>query len=176
MYGLRTMIVRGFSLQSSSKCDNMSKLKVMSEEERRAMLAYLEERFGMDSKLFDGYEFVKSGRKVWITNKEVVNKNFSGMNVEAAGMLFVRWEKKDKIKLTTNGAQLFGMHAKKNVVEISEDKLHDVVCGLNLYDVECDATDGYVILKYKEHVLGIGLKQGRFIKNMIPKARRIKKL
>ncbi len=155
----------------------MSKLKIMSEEEKGEMLKYLEERFGLKKELFEDYVFVKSGRKIWITNRDVVDKNFSGLNVEAVGMLFLRWEKKkERIKLTTNGAQMFGMHATKNVVEVSEGKVHDVLCGLNLYDIECDAEDGYVILKYKEHILGIGLKQGRFIKNLIPKARRIKKL
>ena len=155
----------------------MSKLKIMSEEEKREMLDYLEERFGIDRSVFNGYIFIKIGRKVWITNRDVVEKNFSGMNVEAAGMLFVRWEKiKDKIKITTNAAQIFGKYATKNVVEVDEIQLHQVLCGLNLYDVDVDCEDGYVLLKYGEHILGVGLKHGNFIKNLIPKARRVKKL
>lgn len=155
----------------------MSKLKVMSREERKELMSYLMARFGIPESIFQDYVFIKSGRKVWITTQDVVDRNFSGLNVEAAGMLFVRWEKKkEKIKLTTNAAQIFGKYATKNIVEVNEEKLHQVICGLNLYDVDTDCEDGYVILKYREHILGIGLKQKNFIKNMIPKARRIKKL
>ncbi len=155
----------------------MSKLKVMSREERKELMSHLESRFGLKEEIFRNYVFIRSGRKVWMTTPEVIDKNFSGFNVEVAGMLFARWEKrKEKIKLTTNAAQVFGKYAGKNVVEVNEEQLHQIICGLNIYDIDVDCEDGYVILRYGKHVLGIGLKQGRFIKNMIPKARRIKKL
>ncbi len=152
----------------------MANLKIMSNEEKREILKEINERFGIPINVFDDYVFVKSNKKVWIFGKEASEKNFSGLFVECFGMLFARLDK-GRVKPTTNAAQIFGKYATKNVVEIGEAEMYDVLRGLNLYDFECDAKDGYVLLKYKEHILGVGLKQGKFIKNMIPKARRIKK-
>lgn len=159
----------------------MSRINIMPEKEKHEILKYVEERFGI-RKAFDDYVFIKRGKKIWIASKGLADKKFSGLNVEAAGMLFIRIEKKkgkEKIKLTTNAAQIFGKYAGKNTINLSRELAEKVARGYDLRDkdlreIKSDAEDGYVILKYGSHILGIGLKQGRFIKNTIPKARRIK--
>ena len=84
---------------------------------------------------------------------------------------------KDGIKLTTNAVQLFGKYAKKNVFEITKEEKNLFIRGLNLIK-ELPTDEGYVILKYDNDYLGIGkyLSKQKLIKNMIPKARRIKKM
>lgn len=151
----------------------------MSNGEREEILQYLEGRYGISREVFEDYVFIKRGRKIWIASKDIADKKFSGLNVETFGMLFMRIEK--KIKLTTNAAQIFGKFAGKNVIELNRELAEKVARGYDLREnelkeIKSNAEDGYVILKYNSHVLGIGLKQGNFIKNTIPKARRIKSM
>lgn len=160
----------------------MSKITLLPENEKEEILRYLEERYGICRGVFENYVFIKRGRKIWIAGKDIADKKFSGLNVETFGMLFIRIERKNekkKIKLTTNAAQIFGKFARKNVIELDRELAEKIARGYDLREnelkeIKSKAEDGYVILKYSSHILGIGLKQGNFIKNTIPKARRIK--
>lgn len=147
--------------------------KKLNEVEREGIISYLKERFGINHKVFGKFDFFIRGKKVWIATKGIDEK-MPKARIEAVGMLFMRLEK-GKMKLTTNAAQLFGKHAKKNVIELNDQQVYEALRGLDLNVDPKSAEDGYVLLKYKNDIIGVGQKRGDFIKNMIPKARRIKK-
>lgn len=147
--------------------------KKLNEIEKKGIIDYLEERFGISSKVFDNFDFFVRGKKVWIAIRGIDEKLLKA-KIEAIGMLFMRLEKK-KMKLTTNAAQLFGKHAKKNIIKLNDQQLYEALRGLDLSVDPKVAEDGYVLLKYKNDVIGVAQKRKDFLKNMIPKARRIKK-
>jgi NOL1/NOP2/fmu family ribosome biogenesis protein len=151
----------------------MNDITVITGRGRRKVLDYLEERFGIDKNIFNDYVFVKKGKKIWITNNDVVSRKYKDIPIESIGMVFIRLQK-NGMKITTSTAQIFGKHAKKNVIQLSKTQAHDVLQGFNLQNIQTNAEDGYVIMKYSDYVLGIGLKRGSFIMNMIPKARIIR--
>ena len=147
------------------------KFEKLNEIERSAIIDYLKDRYGIEKRVFRNFEFLKHGKKIWIATKGI--EHSLNLRVESIGLMFMRIEK-NKIKLSTNAAQLFGKFAKKNVVELDDKSLYEALRGLDL-SLESNAEDGYVLLKYKDDIIGVGQKRGKFIKNMIPKAKRIKK-
>lgn len=147
----------------------------MSKEDIEEVLKYFEERFGINKDYFNEYEFYKTSKKIWIASKGINSANLIDIPFESIGMHFATIDKKRKrFKISTDASQIFGKLATKNFVDISEEKLLDVLRGFDLINFESNAEDGYVLLKYKDHILGVGLKNGKFIKNMIPKERRLK--
>ncbi|MEM5812889.1 MAG: hypothetical protein QW480_01235 [Candidatus Aenigmatarchaeota archaeon] len=150
-------------------------IRKIDAEEIENILNYFEERFGIKKEIFSKYNFYKTSKKVWIANKSLEHANLDGITFESLGMHFATINKKRKtFKISTDASQIFGRFATKNIVEINDEKLIDVLRGFDLINFESEAEDGYVLLKYKEHILGVGLKNKNFIKNMIPKERRLK--
>lgn len=100
-------------------------------------------------------------------------------NAITAGMTIARISpgREITVKPTTNLLQSFGSQATKNLVTLDRERTIDFASGLDIrlsQDEPCDAEDGYVIVKFGETVLGCGLKQGVFIRCLVPKAKRIR--
>ncbi len=149
---------------------------------KQEIFTYLEERFGLDRKFFGGFEFLEASKgRIFITTKEAA-KVVGGVRAVTAGLLFARvsegWKptklvSSHLIKLSSNIAQLFGSKATNSVVDVEEEEAKKFIEGEDLEVQKADATQGYVIVKYKEYSLGIGLLKDEKIKNMLPKAKRI---
>jgi NOL1/NOP2/fmu family ribosome biogenesis protein len=89
------------------------------------------------------------------------------------GLRFARGISKNP-KITTAVLQIFGKFATKNIIYIDEEQLKDYIMGKDVEVGEIEGVErGQVIVKFKEDVIGLGLYDGRVIKNQIPKARRI---
>ncbi len=150
---------------------------------REQIFSYLEERFGLDGNLFRDYEFLEGVKgRVFMTTKEA-SKISNGVKAVIVGLLFCRisegWKTTESfsshlVKLSGNITQLFGNKATKNIVRITEQDAKRFIEGIDLDISDTNATDGYVIVKYKDYPLGIGLLKTGVIKNMIPKAKRTK--
>ncbi|HDD46506.1 MAG TPA: hypothetical protein ENG42_03445 [Candidatus Aenigmarchaeota archaeon] len=139
---------------------------------RAKIIKWMEQRFGINRGIFKGYAFIIKNGKVWLTSREVMNRELRGIKIESVGLLFGRYsERKGIFKPTTNALQIFGKYASRNIVELNERERDDYLTGYDL-EKQCDAGEGYVIIKYKHHVLGCGLYRNGIIKNQIPKARR----
>lgn len=150
-------------------------IKKIVKEEIEELLEYFEDRFGINREIFNEYDFYKSGKEVFIASKSLSNVKLEGIFLESFGMKFATIDKnRKKFKISTDASQIFGKFAKKNFIEIPKEKLLDIFRGFDLINFYSDVEDGYVLFKYNDHILGIGLKNGKFIKNMIPKERRLK--
>jgi len=140
---------------------------------RAFILKYLRDRFGIQKKIFSDYSFIVRGEKIWIAFKDVLEKDLEGLNIEAIGLLFGRYfEKQKRFKPTTNALQIFGRYATKNIVELDEKEKDMYIKGYDL-EKKLNLEEGYVIVKFKNDVLGCGLYREGKIKNQIPKARKI---
>ena len=143
----------------------------------KELLKEINERFSIDYDFYNnGFVFIKSKDKIWICTEELLNNRFEGLSLEGIGIVFARITKKG-VKITTNIAQIFGKYFRKNVFEVSEKEKDQYIRGIDLKK-NLPTTSGYVVLKWQKHYLGVGLynEETKTIKNMVPKARRIKKL
>lgn len=149
-------------------------IKLMKGKERRIMLNELKQRFGFDKELFKKFKFIQYKDRVDVITSDFIPEMFVSFKVETAGMSFARISR--DVKPTTNMIQTFGRHATKNVLSLDKEEMEKFVRGLDLFNVDGNCANGYVIVKYKGHCLGCGLLNEGSLKNQVPKQRRIQKL
>lgn len=142
-----------------------------SNGEVREYLRYLEDRFGIPAKLFKGYTFLKKGKNIWIFSGDPSTIRDIG-RIETIGVKFLTITKK-ALKPTTTFLQIFGKYATKNIVNLeSEEEMIQFMMG-GLIKKKFNVEKGYVIVKYKDDVLGCGLYSDVGLVSQIPKARRV---
>ncbi len=94
---------------------------------------------------------------------------FEDIDAFHTGIYFGKVEK-DGIRLSIEGCYLLKDQIKRNVIEVSYDEM---IRWLRGEDLEKDAK-GYVVLKWKDYLLGCGKGvKGRII-NFVPKERRLR--
>lgn len=145
--------------------------EILNRRERDEILSVLNKQFGFKS--FDDLVLIKGGNnKIWISNRDVLETDFSKIRTETLGLYFGKIEN-DGIRLSIEGSQIVGKQAKKNIVDINKDQLFIWLRGFDL-DIQCDSI--YVLLRYKDYFVGCGKKRDNGILNFIPKERRIRSL
>ena len=145
--------------------------KIIDKNQREFILSGLEERFGLGQSLFEHFLFFEATKgRVFITSK--IPHEALGYYIQTLGQLFCRLDA--TVKPSTNMIQIFGKHATKNVLELEKTDAQKAITGFDLEIKESNCSDGYVILKYKNFFLGCGLLKNGQVKNMIPKAKRIR--
>lgn len=148
--------------------------KILKDRERADVLEPVCERFGFDKNIFGGLAFFELSKgRVYC-----VGEGCSGLlgmeRVATAGLIFARLG--GSVKPSSNIVQIFGKLATRNFLEIDMEMAKKFVSGEDL-DVDIakynSVTEGYVIIKYQNYPLGVGLLKDGKIKNMLPKGRRI---
>src|SRR3989338_4157460 len=112
--------------------------------DRKEILGYLEERFGLDRGLFDGLEFFERSKgRIFAVNKDA-SKYLGLTKPVTAGLLFCRAH--GSIKPTSNIIQIFGQKATKNVLGLDKELAKQFIQGFDLDVKEAGScTNGYVI-------------------------------
>jgi len=125
------------------------------EDERRQLFSYLEERFGIHEQVFADYDLFSRRKSWWLLRKATSVNLPVRLKVSQVGLK--AFDKVGKyLKPATRMVQLFGHHATKGVYPLSESELENllraeaVVVGSRL-------EDGFVILRFREQVLGLGM-------------------
>ncbi|MFH1785171.1 MAG: hypothetical protein ABH842_01965 [Candidatus Micrarchaeota archaeon] len=133
------------------------------------LYAYLFSRFGIERILFDNFQlYLGSKGKIYLGPKKAVDLP----KVTTIGISIARMD--NSIKPTTNMFQLFGNEISKNFIELTKEQAIDYVNGSDLILNNSGLEDGYILLKYKNKSLGCGLLKNNSVKNMLPKAKRMK--
>jgi len=148
-------------------------LKFMNSKERKRMFLYFEERFCIPRQAFDDYHFLENKEKIWICSKEMPGIDFRNLRVEGIGMLFGR--KGINIKPTTNMVQLFGKAVGKNILTLNNEQKEQFIQGLDILNLKANVEPGYVMVKHNNDFLGCALYKEEYLKNQVPKQRRILK-
>lgn len=136
-----------------------------------AVRAFFRDRFGIPPDRFDGYTFWERGKgKVW-----AFRGNYSTpLEVEALGIHLLRTRHRSW-KPTTDGVQLFGRAASRNVLELADPEARRFWRG-EAIDREWDGDPGYVIVARRSvgrrEPLGVGLYTDGTLESMVPKGRR----
>jgi len=141
--------------------------------DRREVVAWWAERFGVPEEVFEPYDFFITGKgTVWaLRRSERAPGGVQGLRYEALGMVIMR---KGKLgwKPTTNAIQVFGRHARKNVVELDEAQMRAFVAGEDIRGPFPGLEEGYVVVCYRGVPLGCGLYRRGVLRSQVPKVRR----
>jgi len=127
-----------------------------SPADRDFLLSYLEDRFGIGRREFEGFLFFRKKKSWWIFKDTPLLTVASYLKVSRMGMK--AFQKVGQfLKPTTRFIQVFGRLATRAALVISEGQLKDLLEGEGLC-LDLDIEQGYVILKLDEkRVLGLGL-------------------
>jgi NOL1/NOP2/fmu family ribosome biogenesis protein len=143
----------------------------ISEAERREILDYFSLRFGIPEKAFEGFCFLKGGRKIWVVRDHPeLERILQEMKVESAGIPLLR-TKTSRWKPTTSGLQVFGLHATRNVVELGEEDL-PLFLGGKTMGAPSFLEPGFAVIRWKGKVLGCAACGKGKIRSQIPRKRR----
>lgn len=141
--------------------------ELAGEDDRHHLFSYMEKRFGLSQSVFAGYLLFKRQRSWWLLKNSPFLQSASRLKV--AGVGFRAFQRVGKfMKPSTRMIQTFGHLATRATVEIDEVQLQNLVSGDPLY-VELEIEDGYVILSFKGHILGLGLLVEGKILSQIPR-------
>ena len=124
--------------------------------------------YGLTIKDFKGYKFYEYAQDFWISTEEAFD--FQNFRINKRGIKIAR-RFPHGIKPTTAFAQLFGNIIRKNVVFIKDS---DVITFINGGTVKAEGNPShrFVIVKWKNYSIGVGLYKEGKVKSQIPRARR----
>jgi len=143
---------------------------------------------------FSPYAVLKNNEdKIFLVTMDIARIDLCKLRINSMGIYFGKIEDSSDsgLRLSIEGSQLIGPHAKKNVVEVSKEQTVEWMAGrtvsIDLSDKKSADIKGHVIMRFKEDFLGCGKiikKHGpannsddvlRFeILNYVSKGRRIK--
>jgi hypothetical protein len=137
--------------------------------EKSRLLMSLEKNYGLKPGLFKDLTFlINNKNKVFMTNRLLADYVGYGKFVSIS-LPFARMDL--VVKPTTIMVQMFGKFATKGFIEVDKKNATRFMSGEDL-EVENEGK-GYVIVKYKDECLGVGLLKENVIKNQVPRAKRL---
>ena len=139
-----------------------------SSKEKKFIFKYFKERFGVEKEVFKGHELFMSSRKMVFVGPKSIIKN---PRVVCPGVSIFRF---DNVKPTTNFFQTFGNHVNKSIISLNKENVLKFIAGEDLQMENKEVSDGYVCVKYENFSIGCAIFKNNYLKNMIPKSRRIK--
>ncbi len=131
-------------------------------------IAWMCERFGLDSELFSAYRYWMRGReKLWMATPQAEPPPEPA--AESIGIALLSY-KRDHVKPKTFALQLLGRHIRRNVVELeSESAAVRFVSGQS-QNVSAEVEPGFVHVRYREFELGCGLYARGQLHSQIPRS------
>ncbi len=149
-------------------------MKVLDKNEVKRIERYIEEVYGSSIDL-KKFAVLMSGskEKIWLCNREIAELPIEHWRTNSVGLYLGRFDL-GKLRLSIEGAMM--VNGTKNVAIINDWK--KFVTGFDIDEFECINCDEnqYVIVKYKDNILGIAKYVGDKLLNVLPKGRKIKKL
>jgi NOL1/NOP2/fmu family ribosome biogenesis protein len=142
-------------------------LKPLVKEKKELIQEYCVERFGMDSDIWNNYEwYTGSKNKIYLANALDIERIIP----ESKGICIFRLDKSPKP--TTNFLQLFGKYISKNYIEINNKNTIKYCKGDDLILESNKAiVPGFVLITNNKRFLGCGHWNGKLLKNQLPKSK-----
>jgi NOL1/NOP2/fmu family ribosome biogenesis protein len=121
----------------------------------------------MAAGIFDEYHLLKKNKSWWLLRKSDYITRVSSLKVVMTGLKAFQ-EVGRYIKPTTRMIQVFGHHAARSVLYVTEDDIDKMAQGSYISsDMEVD--NGYIIMSFKGAVIGLGLFIDGRITSQIPR-------
>lgn len=136
------------------------------EDDRKFLLTYMHDRFGIPIDVFDGYLMFTKKKTFWLINKSRLISEISHLKIKRLGIKAFQ-EVGSFIKPTTRIIQCFGHMATKAVFNIDEKQLKQLLMGEYL-PFNDDLENGYIVLSLRGQVLGLGLLIKGEVRSQLP--------
>lgn len=149
------------------------KLKILNAKEKIKIEKYLQERFGINK--IPGFLIKRGEERIFLFQGDLSPKHISELEdkipLERVGIYFAKIINNEP-KLSLEGAQILKDQIKRNIFELNKEQAEKWMSGQEL-NIKTGKR-GFIILKYKEDLLGCGKASQEKITNFIPKSRRLK--
>ncbi|MCK5624376.1 hypothetical protein KAI04_00870 [Candidatus Pacearchaeota archaeon] len=148
-------------------------LKILSINEKRKIEKSLQEQFGINQ--IKGLLVKRGEERIFLfqgnlSPKEIVELERK-IPLERVGIYFAKIVR-DEPKLSIEGVQILKDQIKKNIFEVNKEQAEQWMSGQEL-NIKT-GIKGFIIIKYKDDLLGCGNASEEKITNFIPKSRRLK--
>lgn len=127
----------------------------ISLEEKKEILSFLEERFGLKEEIFVDFVILKGDSTFWLFPKTNHLLQLRKLTPEVVGLLFLR-KISGYLKPTSTFLQRFGKFATKNIIQLNAEQLKCLQERQKL-DLDLDLEPGYVIIRDEDWILGCAL-------------------
>lgn len=149
------------------------KTVILEGKERKKIINILKEQFGIEE--IEGTLIKRGKEKIYFFTgsftKEDIRKLEKTTFIERTGVYLAK-EIEGKLRLSIEGSQILKNKITKNIVELNRKEVETWMMG---HEIEKKTgLKDYVIIKYKEDMLGTGRASEEKITNFIPKSRRLK--
>ena len=151
----------------------MKNLRILNTREIKDITKRLKELYDDEEKL--SYAFLMDGNdKIYLVSKEIELIDFEQLRINSMGLYFADINKYNELRLSIEGSQLIGPHAKKNVLELNEEQVRAY---FRSEEISIDEKDtGFMLLKYKNDFFGASKIKDKKLLNYLPKVHRTKEL
>ena len=144
-------------------------LKFLNAKDKKQLLEQLEQ-YGINQL---PWHLIQTGKeKIRAFSGEITGQDILNIHnlvyTEGIG-LHILTLRDDEIRITLDGLHL--LKPTRKIIELTEEQKDDWFKGK---DLQIEAEKGFVILKYKEDLIGMGKSLGDRIYNYLPKERRVK--
>jgi NOL1/NOP2/fmu family ribosome biogenesis protein len=123
--------------------------------DRHHLFSNLEHRFGIPEELFEGYLLFRKKKSWWLLRHSPLVGFAARFKVSIPG--FKAFQKINRyVKPTTRFIQIFGRNATRAIVNVKQNGFKRLETG-EPFPVDLVLENGYVILSFSGHLLGLGL-------------------
>ena len=139
----------------------------MEAADRHALFSYLENRFGIPETLFDEYLLFKRKKSWWLLRHSSFVEQASQFKISIAGLR--AFGKINRfVKPSTRMIQIFGHNATRATLDLNKREFEGLEKG-EPFQVGFEIENGYVIISYEGHPLGLGLFINGLVHPQIPR-------
>jgi len=127
------------------------------------------EQFGIPGDVFERLAAIQAQDTVFVGTPEVMK--FGAARPMRRGIRLCRIFPYS-VKPTTFAMQVLGRPATRNVIGLNDEQARSIINGNELM-IDADAEDGFVLLRWHEFVVGVGLYRKPVLRSQIPRFRSV---
>jgi len=153
----------------------MEKLQILNTREIKRIKQLLDSEFGYA--LEEEYAYLQNQKgRIFIITKEIAALDFAALRIDKMGLYFAE-SKDNQLRLSKEGAQLLVQEARKhkkevkNIVSLNKEEVTTYFQGHDL-GKDCGNESRFVLLDYKNNILGCAKYREGKIFNFLPKIHR----
>lgn len=149
-------------------------LKILNKKEKQNILNKLEKEFGI--KEINGLLLMKGSERIYLFQGSLSSYELNNLGeeifIERIGIYFGK-KMGEGIRLSIEGVQLLKDQITKNIFDLNYEQVQDWMKGQELL-IETGKKN-FLVMRYKEDLVGCGKASDKKIGNYIPKNRRLKR-
>ncbi|MFH1055919.1 MAG: hypothetical protein V1744_07510 [Candidatus Altiarchaeota archaeon] len=116
------------------------KLRILNTREKKKLADELNLEYGLNKDTFNSLELLQDGGDFWLTTRQCLQQNLTGLNVDSLGLQIIR-----NGRPTIHGVELLFRNA--NMTELTEEEAHQFTHN--------KASGKVGVLSYRGHPLGL---------------------